>query len=762
MAVLLLSVSLASLVFTSSTNAVQKNKTIYILSLLPYPDPLFNPSWREGLAISLALDMAQDQINNQTELLPDYHIELIHDDSGCEYTTKAYVSLMRNVFYSDKKVIGIVGPGCSRSTAALAQLTSRKEVALVTVHGGGSPLLSNRTLYPYALSSLGASSLLAATAFRLTKESNWTRVGVLFDEFRLFHSSNVQAFINFTVEKNLQIGFSSPVYDTFIPLEIILNEGLRINFLFTPVETTQRVLCLAMHRGMVYEAYQWIITSNFFDEVAVDVNFTFSDQQYHCSKEQMKEVALYRTFFLNFKLSPLNETAPSTHSKYSFTEYDELFRERIDKQNSQNLILNHTNISYSIWSTYFYDSLWTWSVALDSLSRKHPSLDLTKFGYGDSAFSDMVMEEFYRLHFRGVSGSVRFLNDSGSIVRTFSVVQVINDTAQQVAYYEDTERLFYSTKKFFSISDKFEDEIQGISKAVVVLFLTTTLLQLAVLICFHVLTIKYRFYPSVKASSFKLNIILYVGCYVLVIFLLVETVGRLWFDVFPTSFVCNLTTVWMLPIIFTLIFGTVAVRTWRLYRIFTHYLRPSQFIGDYYLMTFVLFLVLVDIVISSVWMAVDPYRMDFLSFPSRRGTAIFQIKISVCVNKYSEIRGLFLGISYCWKVVLMTVVVVLVIVTRNISNQTFTTKTLRVFVFLFCLIVFVGLSTDKILFEVNPVSDANFFLYITTYSLALLLSIVFILFPPLIPLIREKFYFSFQEKKFSRKLFGKCCQTGRQ
>ena len=413
-----------------------------------------------------------------------------------------------------------------------------------------------------------------------------------------------------------------------------------------------------------------------------------------------------------------------------------MFRERIDEHNSQNLILSHTNVSYSIWSTYFYDSLWAWSVVLDSLSRKHPSLDLTKDGYGDTSFSDMVMEEFYILDFEGVSGSVKFLNDSGSIVRMFSVSQVINGTAQQVAYCDATECVFNCTKKFLSISDKFEDEILRVSKAVVVLFLTITLLQLAVLICLHVLTIKYRSYPLVKASSFKLNIILYVGCYALVIFLLVETVGRLSFDVFPTSFVCNLTTVWMLPVIFTLIFGTVAVRTWRLYRIFTHYLHPSRFIGDYYLMAFVVFLVLVDIVIGTVWMAVDPYNMEFLSFPYRRGIAIFQVKKSVCVN---EIHPLFLAISCCWKVVLMIVIIVLVFVTRNITNQTFTTKTLRVFVFLFCLIVLVGFSADMILFEVNPVSDAHFFVYITTYSLALLLSLVFILLPPLIPLIREKF-----------------------
>ena len=717
--------------------AVNKNKTVHILSLLPYPDPLFSHSWREGLAISLALDMARDQINNQTELLPDYHIELIHDDSGCEYTTKAYVSLMRNVFYSDKKVIGIVGPGCSRSTAALAQLTSRKEVALVTVHGGGSPLLSNRTLYPYALSSLGSHDLFKVLGIKLMEKSNWKRVGVLFDE-SLFYSSNAQEFIKSVDNSNLT-GFAFPVYVTFIPLESIMNKGLRINFLFTPVETTQRVLCLAMHQGMVYDAYQWIITSNFFDEVAKDINFNYNGRQYNCSAEDMKTTALSQAVFLDFQLSPLNETAPSTYSKYSFREYDQSFRETIDKYKSLNIRFYDTNISYSVWSTYFYDSLWAWSVALDSLTRNQPGLDLTKYGYGDTAFSDMVMEEFYNLDFEGVSGSVKFLNDSGSAVRTLSVVQVSNGSAQQVACFDNVRTVLNASHKLVSIPDVFDSVVQGVSKELVVTFLIITLLQLAVVLVLHVLTIRYRSYPSVKASSFKLNIFLFVGCYALIILLLVETVGRLWFDEFPTSFVCNLTTVWMLPIMFTVVFGTVAVRTWRLYRIFTHYLRPSQFIGDYRLMTFVLLLVLVDIVLGTVWTAVEPYRIKVSMYHYRQEIAVFHVRRSYCKSERHEVHVVFVGLVYCWKVLLMTAVVVLSILTRSITNQSFTTKTLRVFCFLFCPHILIGHGTYIILSYVDPVSVSQFVVYIVVYTLALLLLIILIILPPLLPLIREKF-----------------------
>ena len=733
---------LSTLVCTSSTSAVHKNRTLFILTLLPYPDPFngFNPSWKEGPSISLALDMARDQINNQTELLPDYHIELIHDDSGCEYTTKAYVSFMRHGYYSGNRLVGVLGPGCSLSAVAVAGLTSKENLTIVTLHGGGSPLLSNRTAYPYALSSLGTRSFLTTTAIKLIQESNWTLVGVLFDESRLFYSSNAQEFINSLDDMNLTVGFSSSIYETFIPLEVIMNKGLRINFLFTPVETTQRVLCLAMHRGMVYDAYQWIVSSNFFDEVAKDVNFTYIDRLYNCSEEDMKKAILNKVYFLNFKLSALNETAPSTYSKYSFKEYDQIFRERIDEYNSRSDVLNSSKISYSIWSTYFYDSLWAWSVVLDSLTRKYPSLDLTKYVYGNTAFSDMLMKEFYNLYFEGVSGRIEFHNESGSSVRTLSIVQIDNSNPQQVAYFDEVMG-FVVTYTFVSISDRFI-QIHRTSLVAAVIFLIIVLLQLATIIVLHVLTLTYHSYPSVKASGIKLNQFLHIGCYIFILAILLLTVQEIHqFSEYTMAVLCNLTTAWLLPISFTLTFGTVAVRTWRLYRIFTHYLHPSRFIGDFYLIAFLHFLVLVDIVIATVWVVVDPLKVKYLFLEVEAGV---QVSKRVC---FSENAAAMYTVVFVVRILLLGVVLLLAIQTRNIKNQSFTTKSLRVLVYLFSVVVITGFVTFFVSHFSNPSSSLSSTSLLTTYNIVLFLFIVFIYSPPLVPLLKEKYNLTAQSLK---------------
>ena len=146
---------------------------------------------------------------------------------------------------------------------------------------------------------------------------------------------------------------------------------------------------------------------------------------------EMKTVALNQVLFFNLRLSALNETAPSEYSKYSFSEFDCLFGERIEEYNSQSGFINRSNISHSVWSTYFYDSLWAWSVVLDGVTNKNPCLDLTKYEYGDIAISNLLLEEFYSLDFQGISGRIKYDNNTGFVTRALSVFQTKYNLLEQ-------------------------------------------------------------------------------------------------------------------------------------------------------------------------------------------------------------------------------------------------------------------------------------------------------------------------------------------
>ena len=109
---------------TNHTNCELTTTTFYILSLLPYPDdnPALQPSWDEGPTLFLAEQLAVEHINNRHDILQDYHLELVQGDSGCNIKSKAILAFVEHVLASGKQIVGIVGPGCSTSTAIVSPL----------------------------------------------------------------------------------------------------------------------------------------------------------------------------------------------------------------------------------------------------------------------------------------------------------------------------------------------------------------------------------------------------------------------------------------------------------------------------------------------------------------------------------------------------------------------------------------------------------------------------------------------------------------
>ena len=60
-----------------NTTADWDTKPLYLLTLVPFPDPRDDTGWDGGLATVPGGEIARDEINNQSDLLPGYHIELI-------------------------------------------------------------------------------------------------------------------------------------------------------------------------------------------------------------------------------------------------------------------------------------------------------------------------------------------------------------------------------------------------------------------------------------------------------------------------------------------------------------------------------------------------------------------------------------------------------------------------------------------------------------------------------------------------------------
>ena len=114
--------------------------------------------------------------------------------------------------------------------------------------------------------------------------------------------------------------------------------------------------------------------------------------------------------------------------------------------------------------------------------------------------------------------------------------------------------------------------------------------------------------PSIKAASPKLLHISYVGVYVVGAGALLHTLNSAaLINVELRHYICQFVWSWAFPIGFTLSFGPVAMRTYRIYRIFEHYLNPGKFISDPFLITGALLLLPVNLIVAVIWTIADHF-----------------------------------------------------------------------------------------------------------------------------------------------------------
>ena len=132
--------------------SVKKSQTLYLLSLLSYFDndtSSLQPR-TDGAAIIAGAELAVAEINNRSDLLENNRLELIPANDGCIFSWKSVISLIDNIYYGGKQIVGIIGQECSDAAKAVASLTGKPEIALINAHLGSAPELADRSLYPYS------------------------------------------------------------------------------------------------------------------------------------------------------------------------------------------------------------------------------------------------------------------------------------------------------------------------------------------------------------------------------------------------------------------------------------------------------------------------------------------------------------------------------------------------------------------------------------------------------------------------------------
>ena len=595
--------------------------------LLSFPDPLRRPdlisSFDDGHNLAPAAYLAVDQVNKRRDILKDYTVKLSRFDGGCDVMDRT-ITGYNELICSCDSIMAVIGPSCEKSSQMTSKLTNREQFTMVTVNYAGSTEAVGN--HDYAFGLLGTSSIYNRAVDQLIKSnSNWTSPALLYSGSEGFFSDHSEELQTIANHSGYRFRYVSAIYDTFIPLSEVRSSFSRIIVINASPLTIIRVLCMAYHEGMVFPTYQWIFPEVIAEEFK-EVSFVYDNVNYSCSHA---EIAESLNGNINLFLSAFStgiESNTTTDAGVTLREYEQDYQLQTKKYSKEFGVTSN----FSRWARGVYDTVWTLAFALNE-SVVDFNHSLTEFRPGSRRLAESIRERMLHLDIVGVTGRINFDELGYNHQGILNIYQYFNQNStsismKKIATYKNSQIVFVLNANFTDGS--FTIVYVQINPNVAIGIFVATTLALIFTVSAQIVNICYRNNKVIKASSPILNHLIFLGCYMIVVgitFYVLETfqttidvVIRTWFANFVPC---------LLNIGVTLILGTVAIKTWRLNRIYTSskkLLRGDiKCIKNHFLVGFVIIFISLDIVVCISWHCVDsakPSRTDWLGLLGSKPT----------------------------------------------------------------------------------------------------------------------------------------------
>ena len=490
-------------------------------------------------------------------------------------------------------------------------------------------------------------------------------------------------------------------------------------YVFASLEHSKRILCLAYHMGLIYPTYQWVILSqsisdfNYEAENSSEHPFTFvhNEGEYTCSSETLL-LALEKSFLIDFHVST-RKTEEELYLNVSFGDLE--------------LYWKNSTAMPKYWAYNLVDAVWAWANVLHKMTIDNREVE---FGYGNASLADMIVKQFFNLTFEGISGQIGFNSSSGFANRQTNLYQISKGKPTVIGVNNSTTNIIL--QPFSHISDHVKN-INLVPKGVVGFFMAVQCVELLTLVLLHAITFVYRGTKTVKATSPKLTHLAFIGQYVFLTSLMLYCIS--WLSDYGSGIdavLCQTIWAWGLPLGFTLCFGVVTVRSWRLYRIFIHYQHPGRFISDPALTVAVLMLASVDVVVAVIWTSVEPIQIGYVEINMENGSEYEVVSQLRCY--YGTTWPIMILL---YKITLLFVLVVITVLTRQIPNPTFSNKSIHIYTYTFSILFVLGFTLYYTFLFVLPNIIVEFIILVCLLNTMLVLFLMFVVAPPLVPLFRK-------------------------
>ncbi|EDV25867.1 uncharacterized protein TRIADDRAFT_55385 [Trichoplax adhaerens] len=497
------------------------------------------------------------------------------------------------------KIYGVIGPIISSVAEAVGLTAKNWNLAMVSP-SAISVLLNDRQKYPYFYRSSISDDLYMESYVAIIKHFNWTDVAVVY-EASTSYSPSASNFILLLEKNNVTVSSSQGILHTYDEtVKNFKDNGVRIIFGLLQITAMQHLACAAYKAGLYGNKYLWVLPGWYYNAW-----YEISDPKIGCTTDQIYEVinhylATYRSFN---RYDNKTETI-SGKTPWKVFQY---FR-------SNSLVThNHDHMK-----GYTYDAVWILAMALNKTDAelKKRNQSLLDFNYSDKAIMAILNESLTNTSFNGVTGHVCYdgferiedvhilqlpdRNDSLEMVP----VGIYDIQSKSVSFYKDNPITWPA-----GVIPKSPPEVlevrQLISYTAGFIFACLATCGIITAIGFFIFNILHKNQKQLKLSCPRLNNVLIIGCIICYLDVIVFTFETAKIARRHMQILCQ-AKIWLICTGFTLVYGSLFAKTWRIHKIFTNKTSKAVAIKDWQLIAIVCMLLFIDILIFIIWNQVNP------------------------------------------------------------------------------------------------------------------------------------------------------------
>ena len=680
----LFSILLAVVVSTICSCCEFSRSPLHILVILPEPedsDVANSPLSYQPQEVLSSATQAVMEINNCTEVLTNYSVELIPIRTVKTDPHNALLQFYKQLLSRSDSLIGMVGVVSENVERVLLEVASHPGIDLVQLVDPLVPLDRN---YPHTFTPHSSLTFHMEAAVRILLDLKWNRVGLVYNSTlddpvylraaRTFMSLIEQASNDINV---VQIDLFSNT--TVSGLE---NSKAVVFLCLLPVSVSIELISASQQKDL---NHAWILV-----EYGKSLQLQMSDVDFN------HVLIIWNTDFDNLLTSTVFNPLPPCAEERKVSDF-------------------------------VYLSIWELCLALNSSQQTIGDFGLSQFGLNENltqAIESKLEESMFVQRHKDLNKMLRIYSNYSQFVGyfdaetkefTLNVTIDLPGLGPNITY---TYIIFSTSLKNFTAA------VTGAC------YLFTTVVLL--------LFIYYRNQPEIKATSAWLSLCIFFACYLVTSGALNHfiTSGEILNSHTMRVAICNVET-YFVSLGVDILITTLLAKVLRIWRIFTLHGRTGKQWKDPSLLGFIGIVIGVKIVLLAIWTLVDPYTLiDVEKFvDTNRKSKEYEIA-QQCESEYYFI---WLLLVYGYSTAIGLVLVGASIKTRKIKQENFKdTKKINI---LITSLIFMALVCGSLWGVLRLIGNsiASKIVIGLVYCMIALLSEVFLFLPKILPAIFRQF-----------------------